>query len=91
MSKLINLFTELDKLDGPKNYKTWSQHMHNTLIYNELWHDIYDGDIASTNPTDATYLPKWNLKDEKSLSFLCFFVTEHMFVHINNSKDAWST
>jgi hypothetical protein len=50
--------------------------MHNTLIYNELWNDICDSDIAPTKPTDATYLEKWNLKDEKALSLLCSFVTE---------------
>lgn len=30
MSKLLNLFSDLDKLDGPKNYKTRSLHMKNT-------------------------------------------------------------
>jgi hypothetical protein len=90
MSKLINLFTESDKLDGPKNYKTWSRHMHNTLVYNELWRDICDGNTAPTKPTDATSLAKWNLKDEKALAFLCSSVTEQMFVHIENSKDTWS-
>jgi hypothetical protein len=90
MSKLINLFMESDKLDGVKNYKSWSRHMHNTLIYNELWCDIFDGDISPNKPTDATSLAKWNLNDEKSISLLHSFVTEHMFVHIENSKDAWS-
>jgi hypothetical protein len=56
MSKLINLLTKLDKLDGPKNYKSWSRHMQNTLIYNELWCDICDGDTAPTNPIDDTSL-----------------------------------
>jgi hypothetical protein len=31
------------------------------------------------------------LKDEKSLALLRSSVTEHMFVHIENSKDAWSS
>jgi hypothetical protein len=90
MSKLINLFTESDKLDGPKNYKSWSRHMQNTLIYNELWHDICDGDTTPAKPTDVASLEKWKLKDEKELALLCSSVTEHMFVHIENSKDAWS-
>jgi hypothetical protein len=90
MSKLINLFTESDKLDGPKNYKTWSRHMHNTLFYNELWRDICDGDTTPTKPTDTTSLAKWNLKDEKALALLCSSITEQMFAHIENSKDAWS-
>ena len=64
--------------------------MHNTLIYNELWRDIRDGDTTPTKPIDATSLEKWNLKDEKELSLLCSFVIEQMFVHIENSKDTWS-
>jgi hypothetical protein len=52
------------------------------LIYNELWHDIYDGDTAPTKPIDATSLEKWNLKDEKALALLHPSVTKHMFVHI---------
>jgi hypothetical protein len=64
--------------------------MHNTLIYNELWRDICYGDTSTTKPTDATSLEKWKLKDEKALSLLRSSITEHMFVHIENSKDAWS-
>jgi hypothetical protein len=64
--------------------------MHNTLIYNKLWHDICDGDIAPTKPTNATSLAKWNLKVEKTLALFCSSVTKQMFVHIENSKDAWS-
>ena len=90
MCKLMNIFIESDKLDGPKNYKSWSRHMQNTLIYNELWRDICDGDIAPTKPTDATSLAKWHLQDEKALALLRSSITEHMFVHIENSKDAWS-
>ena len=58
MSKLINIFTESDKLDGPNNYKSWSRHMQNTMIYNELWRDICDGDTSPTKPTNATSLAK---------------------------------
>ena len=30
------------------------------------------------------------IEDEKELALLSSSVTEHMFVHIENSKDAWS-
>jgi hypothetical protein len=58
MSKLINLFTESEKLDGPKNYKSWSRHMQNTFIYNELWRGICDGDTSLIKPTATTSLAK---------------------------------
>jgi hypothetical protein len=61
------------------------------MIYNDLWCDICDGDTAPTKPIDATSLEKWHLKDEKALALLCSSVTEHLFVHIENSKDAWSS
>jgi hypothetical protein len=64
--------------------------MHNTLIYNELWFEICDGDTSPTKPTNIAPLEKWQLRDEKTLSLLCYFVIKHMFVHTENSKDAWS-
>jgi hypothetical protein len=91
MSKLVNLFTDSDKLDGPKNYKTWSRHMKNTLIYNELWKDVFNGDKPPTNPIDDIELDIWELKDEKTLALLRSSVTNEMFVHIENVTNAWNT
>jgi hypothetical protein len=59
MSKLVSLFTNSDQLDGTKNYKTWSRHMQNTLIYNELWKDVCNGDKNPTKPTDSRELAIW--------------------------------
>ena len=53
MSKVVNLLTDLDKLDGSKNYKSWIRHMQSTLIYNELWKDVCNGDKTPTKPNDA--------------------------------------
>jgi hypothetical protein len=89
MSKLINLFIDLDKLDGPKNYKSWKRHMQNKLIYNELWNDICDGDTQPTNPIDVSLLAKWELKDEKALALIRSSAIEHLFVHIDSSTSAW--
>jgi len=89
MSKLLNLFTDSDKLDGSKNYKTWSRHMQNTLIYNELWKDVCIGDKAPTKPNDARESAKWELKDEKALALLKSSVSDAMFVHIENATNAW--
>jgi hypothetical protein len=58
MPKLVNLFFDSNKLDGPKNYKAWSRHMQNTLIYNELWKDVCCGDKAPIKHTDASKLTK---------------------------------
>jgi hypothetical protein len=32
----------------------------------------------------------WKLKDKKALTLLISFVTNEMFVHIENATDAWN-
>jgi hypothetical protein len=64
--------------------------MESTLIYNELWKDICNGDVKPNKPIDAGPLAKWELKDEKYLALIKSFVNEEMFVHIENTSDAWS-
>jgi hypothetical protein len=64
--------------------------MQNTLIYNELWKDVCNGDKPPTKPIDARELARWELKDEKALALLKSFVTDEMFVHIENAIDAWN-
>lgn len=59
MSNLVNLFVESEKMEGPKNDMIWHLHMKNTLVFNDLWKDICDGDKAQTKPTDARELAKW--------------------------------
>ena len=66
MSKLINLFSDSDKLEGTKSYKTWHCLIESTLIYNELWQGICDGDVKPNKPTDAAALAKWEVKNAKA-------------------------
>ena len=90
MSKLINFFSDSDKLEGSKSYKTWQHLIEITLIYNELWHDICDGDVKPNKPTDAAVLEKWEVKNSKALALIKSSVNDEMYVHIKNEKDAWS-
>ena len=62
MSKLINLSSKSDKLDGVKSYKTWKRLIESTLIYNELWHDMCDGNIKPNKPVNVASLEKWEVK-----------------------------
>ena len=64
--------------------------MQNTLIYNELWKDVCNGDKHPTKPIDAKELARWELKDENILALLKYFVTNEMFVHIENAIDVWN-
>jgi hypothetical protein len=91
MSKLINLFSDFDKLEGTKSYKTWKCLIESTLIYNELWRDICNEDTKPNKPTDATTLPKWEIKNAKELALIKYSVNDEMYVHIENITDAWSS
>ena len=71
----VIFFFESDKLESSKNYKAWKRHMESTLIYNELWKEICNGDVKETKPIDTTSLAKWELKDEKALA-LCYLKTK---------------
>ena len=90
MSKLINFFSDSDKLEGSKSYKTWQRLIESTLVYNELWHDICDGDVKPNKPTDAAALTKWEVKNSKALALIKSSVNDEMYVHIENAKDALS-
>ena len=90
MSKLVNLFSEYDKLQGSKNYKTWKRHFEINFIYNELFRDVCDGDVKPNKPTNAALLSKWEIKNAKSLALIKSSVNDEMYVHIENASDAWS-
>eukprot|EP00253_Pinus_taeda_P005954 PITA_05954 len=90
MSKLINLFSDSDKLEGTKSYKTWHRLIESTLIYNELWQGICDGDVKPNKPTDAAALAKWEIKNAKALALIKSSVNDEMYVHIENATYAWS-
>jgi uncharacterized protein YbcC (UPF0753/DUF2309 family) len=89
MSKLINLFSHSDKLEGTKSYKTWKHLIESTLIYSELWHDICNEDNTPNKPTDADTLEKWEIKNAKALALIKSSVNDEMYVHIENTNDAW--
>lgn len=61
-----------------------------TLIYNELWQGICDGDIKLNKPTDAAALTKWEVKNAKALAPVKSSINDEMYVHIENATYAWS-
>ena len=69
--------------------RVWKCHIQNTLIYNKLWHRIFYGDITSTKITEATWLTKWKLKDDKALALLHCFTIQHLSMYIENLTYVW--
>lgn len=90
MSKLINLFFDSDKLEATKSYKTLHRLIESTLIYNELWQGICDGDVKPNKPTNADALEKWEIRNAKALAIIKSSVNDEMYVHIENATDAWT-
>ena len=81
-------------MEGSKNYKVWSRHIQSTLIYNELWKGVYNAQPTKPNqtkPTNPDQLAKWELKDERALALIHSTVSDDIYVHIENSFDAWSS
>ena len=91
MSKLINLFSDSNKLEGTKSYKTWHRLIERTLIYIELWQGICDGDVKQNKPIDAAPLAKWEIKNAKALALIKSSVNDEIYVHIENALDAWTS
>jgi hypothetical protein len=90
MSKLINLFSNSNKLEGGKSYKTWKCLIESTLIYNEIWRDICNEDTKTNKTTDVATLAKREFKNSKALALIKSSVNDEMYVHIENTIDAWS-
>jgi len=49
-----------------------------TLICNELWKEICNGDVKETKHIDTTSLAKWEIKDEKVLALSYLKMKKYM-------------
>jgi hypothetical protein len=52
--------------------------------------DICNEDTKPNKPTDAATLAKWEVKNAKALTLIKSSVNDEMYVHIENTTDAWS-
>ena len=66
-------------------------HIEISLIYNEIWRDVCDGDVKTNKPTNATLIAKREIKNAKALALIKSSISDEMYVHIENYFDAWST
>ena len=55
-----------------------------------MWHEICDGNIKPNKPTDVASLAKWEIKDVKALALIKASISNWMYIHIENSSDAWA-
>lgn len=77
-------------LNEKENYLEWSKKLKHTLIFNEFWVTIYDGDNPSIKPTNAKELMVWNHKNMKAYALIVASINEEVNCHINSIDDAWN-
>lgn len=71
-------------LNGKENYKKWSRKIRSTLIFNDLWKGICEGedDNATTMPTSDRDLAIWENNNNKAYALIVAFVSEEASHHI---------
>jgi hypothetical protein len=76
-------------LSGKENYLEWSRKIKHTLIFNDLWDGICDGDTSPTKPTIDKELAIWMNKDKKAYALIVASVSEEVSHHIKSIKYSW--
>jgi hypothetical protein len=77
-------------LSGKKNYPKCSRKIEYTLIFNDLWDDICDGDTKPTKLTIDKEFAIWTNKDKKKYSLIVSSISEEVSHHIKSIKGSWS-
>jgi hypothetical protein len=76
-------------LSGKENYLEWLRKIEHTLIFNDFWDGICDGDIAPTKPTIDKELAIWTNKDKKTYALIVASVNEEVSRHIKSIQNSW--
>ena len=82
-------------LSGKEKYPEWSQKINNTLIFNELWRGICEGegDLPPAKPTSDKEIAIWENKNCKAYALIVASINEEASCHItpfSNSYEALS-
>ena len=77
-------------LAGKENWIEWFRKIMHTLIFNEFWVGMCDGDNQPTKLTDAKELTVWNMKNSKAYALTASLVSEEVNHHIRSIDDAWN-
>jgi hypothetical protein len=78
-------------LNGKENFPEWSRNIKHTLIFNDLWDGICEGedDSGPTKPTTDKELAIWKNKDKKAYSLIVARVSKEASCHIISIKDSY--
>jgi hypothetical protein len=73
-------------LSDKENYPKWSRNIEHTLIFNDLWDHICDGDTSPIKPIVDKELVIWTNTYKKEYPLIVVSVNEEVSRHINSIK-----
>ena len=78
-------------LSGKENYLEWSRKIKHTLIFNELWKGICEGQEENppAKPTSDKELAIWENKNCKAYALIAASVSEELSRHISSFSNAY--
>ena len=78
-------------LSGKENYLEWSRKIKHTLIFNELWKGICEGQEGNppAKPTLDKELAIWENKNCKAYALIAASVNEEVSFHITPFSNAY--
>eukprot|EP00253_Pinus_taeda_P009682 PITA_09682 len=89
MHSLISITGEV--LSRKENYPKWSTKIKHTLILNELWKGVCEGeaDNEPAKPTSNQEIAIWENKNSKAYALIATFVNEEVSRHISQFSNAF--
>ena len=80
MQSIVSLIGET--LSEKDNLMEWHRKVKNTLIFNDLWFKICDGNTQPIEPTDVKEKETWIYKNSKALALIRASVNGEVYQHI---------
>ena len=80
-------------LTGKEKYSKWSQKIEHTLIFNELWKGICEGEgeNAPENPTTDKEITIWDCKNKKACALIVASINEEVSRHITPFSNSYGS
>lgn len=78
-------------LTGKENYPEWFRKIKHTLIFNDLWDEVCEGqnDNELVQPTGGKEFAIWKNKDKKEYALITVLVSEELSRHLVSIKDSY--
>ena len=78
-------------LSGKENYPEWSRKIKHTLIFNELWRGICEGeeDLPPVKPTSDKEIVIWEKNNYKAYALISTSVNEEVSHHITSFSNSY--